>query len=296
MLPQLYVNNYEKQSPQCGFHQLAVKAYTEMLRLRNYSPNTIRNYENWFLFYLSHFPGRKPSTITKNQILDFMVAYRHSKAWSATSQNQLINAIKFFYEKLLNQPAEYYDLPRAKKPEQLPTVFAESEIVAIINATQNKKHRTMLCLAYSAGLRVSEIVNMRIQDIDSKRMVIMVKQSKGRKDRIVMLSDKILIMLREYYLIYKPSYWMFEGTAGYQYSARSAQEVIQQAKHKAGIKKKGSIHALRHSFATHLLEGGTDLLSIKELLGHNSLRTTMTYTHVSKKHISKIQSPIDKLI
>ena len=177
----------------------------------------------------------------------------------------------------------------------LPTVFDESEILAIIKATENLKHKTILCLAYSSGLRVSEIVKLRIHDIDSKRMVINIRHSKGMKDRIIMLSEKLLIMLRAYYKEYRPKIWMFEGHGGSQYSTRSIGLVMQECKRKAGVNKKGNIHAMRHSFATHLLEGGTDLLAIRDLLGHNSLRTTMIYTHVSKKYISKIQSPLDKL-
>ena len=286
----------QKSVLSCASHLLAVQAYIEMLRLKNYSENTIRTYRHWFILFLQCFANRKPSTIGKNEILDVLVKYRNSKKWSATGQNQLINAIKFFYEKLLNRPRETYDFPRAKKPHQLPAVFAESEILSILKAAGNLKHKTIICLGYAAGLRVSEIVNMKIADIDSARMVINIRQAKGKKDRIVMLSEKLLIMLREYYILYKPKIWLFEGQGGDQYSSRSAQLVVAQAKIKAGIKKKGSIHALRHSFATHLYEGGTDLLSIKELLGHTSLRTTMQYTHVSKKNISKIQSPLDKLL
>ncbi len=284
-----------KPRPHCHWHQLALDAYIALLRLKNYSPNTISNYRNWFLVFLQHFPDRKPSAITKNEILDFMLSYRNSNHWSATTQNQLINAIKFFYEKLLNRPTEVYDLPRAKKPDTLPTVFDETEILAIIKATDNLKHKCIICLAYAGGLRVSEIVNLKIADVDSKRMVITLRQAKGKKDRQVMLSEKLLIMLRAYYKKFEPREWMFEGQYGGQYTARSISLVIKDCKQKAGIKKKGSIHAMRHSFATHLLEGGTDIMSIKQLLGHNSLKTTMIYTHVSKQHISKIQSPLDKL-
>jgi integrase/recombinase XerD len=278
-----------------SYHEIALRAYVEMLRLKNYSSNTIRTYKNWFIYFLNYFNRRKPSTITKSQILDFMVTFRNNPKWSATSQNQLISSIKFFYEHLLKHPREFYDLPRAQKPEQLPTVFSESEILSIIKATDNLKHKTILCLAYAGGLRISEIVNLKIRDIDSKRMVILLRQAKGKKDRIVMLSEKLLIMFRAYYQEYKPSVWLFEGQDGNQYSARSISSMVQECKRKAKVYKKGGIHSIRHSFATHLLERGTDLLSIKELMGHNSLRTTLGYTHVSKKHISKIQSPLDRL-
>ena len=214
---------------------------------------------------------------------------------SASTQNVIINSIKFFYEEVLKRPREIYQLPRPQKENKLPAVFDEKEIAAIIKAADNLKHKTMLCLAYAGGLRVSEIVSLKIKDIDSARMVITIRQSKGKKDRIIMLSDKLLEMLRIYYKEYKPKVWMFEGPGKKQYSTRSVQKVLEQIKDKAGIKKEGSIHALRHSFATHLMEGGTDIMSIKELLGHDSLRTTSRYTHVSKKHIANIQSPLDKL-
>lgn len=275
---------------------LALEAYANQLRLKNYSSNTLKTYSSWFATFLTHFPNRKPSGISKQEIMEFLVSYRNSNHWSATVQNQMINSIKFFYEKVLGQPHAMYDLPRAKKPQQLPTVFSESEVLAIIKACDNLKHRSMLCLAYAGGLRVSEIVNVKLSDVDSRRMVITLRQAKGRKDRQIMLSEKLLILLREYFKEYQPKKWLFEGQSGGQYSTRSVQEVIQQTKSKAGVTKKGSIHALRHSFATHLFEGGTDILSIKELLGHTSLRTTMIYTHVSKKNLSKIQSPLDKLL
>ncbi len=276
--------------------QLAIAAYTETLRLKNYSSNTINNYRTHFISFILYFIGEKPSSITKNQIMDYLVMLRRKENWSSTMQNQKINAIKFFYEQVLKQSRTVYDLPRAKKEWKLPTVFAEEEIKSILMALENLKHKTILCLAYACGLRVSEIVNMKIKDIDSKRMVITVRQGKGKKDRQVMLSEKLLILMREYFQKYKPKVWLFEGQYGEQYSSRSAQLILKDAKKKAGVTKKGSIHAMRHSFATHLLEGGTDLISIKELLGHNSLKTTSIYTHVSKKHMSKIQSPLDKLL
>ncbi len=283
-------------APDTDFFSAAMKAYQEKLLLKNYSASTIRTYKSWFGIFLHHFADQKPSSLTKKEIHQFLVDYRNRNHWSATVQNQFINAIKFFYEKVLGRPSEVYALTRAQKPLQLPSVFAEEEVKKILFASDNLKHRCILCLAYAGGLRVSEVVNLKIADIDSGRMVINIRQAKGKKDRQVMLSEKLLVLLREYFKEFKPNTWLFEGQWGGQYSARSIQEVIQQAKRKAGIKKKGSIHALRHSFATHLLESGTDLISIKELLGHNSLRTTAIYTHVSKKQLSKIQSPLDKLL
>lgn len=272
-----------------------MEAYTNLLRLKNYSVNTIEVYKNWFSIFLRSFPDHKPSEITKKEILQFLTDYKNGGQWSSTGQNQLISSIKFFFEHVLKQPSTIYSMPRAQKESRLPTVFDEKEILAIINATENLKHKTIICLAYSGGLRVSEIVNLKIEDVDSKRMIITLRQAKGQKDRQVMLAEKLLLMLRDYYKEYKPKVWMFEGQNGEAYSPRSIQLVLKASKEKAGIKKKGSIHALRHSFATHLLEGGTDIMSIKELLGHSSIRTTSIYTHVSKTKLNKIISPLDKL-
>jgi integrase/recombinase XerD len=275
---------------------LALAAYTEMMRLRNYSTHTIENYRAHFIDFLLYHKAYKPSNIGKNQILDYLVMKRNQEQWSSSLQNQIINAIKYFYENVLNQSRTVYDLPRAKKEYKLPSVFAEEEIKNIIDSLDNLKHKCMISLAYSCGLRVSEIVNMKLYDIDSKRMVITVRQGKGKKDRQVMLSSKLLELMRLYFIAYKPKLWLFEGQFGEQYSPRSVQLVLKSAKAKAGVKKRGSIHALRHSFATHLLEGGIDLISIKELLGHSSLSTTSIYTHVSRKQLFRIQSPLDKLL
>lgn len=284
-----------KKKPLTDFQFKALEAYLAMLRLKNYSENTIKNYMGWFRLFMLQFPNRKPSTISKVEILDLMVRFRNSNRWSPTTQNQLINAIKFFYEQLLKRGKEYYDLPRARKEKTLPPVFGVREVIRILEAARNNKHRTLLCLTYAAGLRVSEVVNLRIKDIDSARMVINIRQSKGRKDRQVMLGEPLLEILRNYFKEYKPKEFLFEGMKGGQYCARTAQMVLQYCKMLAGIKKQGSIHALRHSFATHLLESGTDIVVIKELLGHKSLATTMGYTHVSKKRIERVVSPFERL-
>jgi len=245
---------------------VALKSFMETLVLKNYSDNTIKNYRSHFIPFLNYFPEKKPSQISYEEIKDYLLQARNKKNWSASEQNQVINAIKFFYEKVLNRPKEVYELPRAKKPFQLPGIFSAEEVKKIIDVTDNLKHKSILCLAYAGGLRVSEIVNLKILDIDSQRMVINLRQGKGRKDRIVMLSEKLLEILREYFINYKPKNFLFQGQDGGQYSTRSIQTILKNSKIKAGIKKKGSVHSLRHSFATHLLEGGTDILSIKKLL------------------------------
>lgn len=278
-------------------HRIALAAYIELLKLKNYSENSIKTYRNHFIHFLHYFSNRKPSAITREEIMDYLVKFRNRQNWSSTIQNQRINAIKFFFEKLLNRKRDVYDLPRAKKEFKLPTVFSEAELRRLILSTQNIKHRAILCLAYSAGLRISEIIALKMADIDKDRMVITLRGAKGKKDRQVMLSETLYSLLHTYYIEQKvkPKAYLFEGYNGEQYSTRSIGKMMAIAKEKAGIRKKGSIHALRHSFATHLLESGTDLMTIKDLLGHNSIQTTGIYTHVSKKQINKVQSPLDKL-
>jgi site-specific recombinase XerD len=210
-------------------------------------------------------------------------------------QNQIINAIKFYYEKVLGRKKEYYNLPRAKRPQKLPTVFSEDEIITLLEQVDNIKHKSILFLIYSAGLRISEAVKMKIADIDSKRNLIHVKGAKGKKDRTTLLSKKLLEMLRDYYKIYKPKEYLFEGETGKQYSVSTIQKVFKIALEKSGVKKEATLHTLRHSFATHLLERGTDLRYIQELLGHNSSKTTEIYTHITKKGMDKIVSPLDNL-
>jgi site-specific recombinase XerD len=209
-----------------------------------------------------------------------------------------LNAVKFYYEQVLKRDKFFWEIPRPKKQTQLPNFFNQDEVAAIINSVQNKKHKVMLMLAYSGGLRVSEVVSIKTYQIDSSRMTIFISQAKGKKDRIVTLSPVLLIMLREYARMYRPAKngYLFEGSAsGTPYSTRSLQEVIQAAKKKAGIMKPGSIHSLRHSFATHLIEKGTDVTMIQKLLGHNDLKTTLRYLHTSNKDLMKIISPLDDL-
>lgn len=276
-------------------HHLALKAYEDQLKLMNYSRNTLTTYRSCFGIFLSYFPTHQPSKITKQEIIRFLLQYRNTNKWSASGQNQFINAIKFFYENVCKQPRNVYDLPRAQKPMQLPTVLSKQEVKSVFEKVENQKHKIILYLTYAAGIRVSEVVALTINDIDSKRMVINIRQAKGLKDRQVMLGEKLLILLRQYFKEYKPVYYLFEGINHLQYSTRSVQKIFETAKTKANINKKCGIHVLRHSFATHLLESGTDLKIIQELLGHWSIKTTVKYTHVSKKTISNIVSPFDDM-
>jgi len=272
-----------------------IKQMVRKLELKSYSMSTITSYRNTFSLFLDYYYTKDIDVLTKQDIEDYLLYLAKTKKYSEAAIHSSINAIKFYYEQVLKRGKENYQVQRPKKPIKNPTVFSENEITKIIYYISNLKQKMIVMTAYAAGLRASEIVNLRLKDIDSERMVINIKSAKGKKDRTVMLSSNLLILLRYYYNIYKPKEFLFEGQNGGAYSKRSINLFISAAKKKAGIIKEGSTHTLRHSFATHLLEGGTDLRLIQELLGHNDIKTTIRYTHVSTKLISKVQSPFDNM-
>lgn len=273
----------------------AFQAFHNLLILKGYSPRTIKTYGGEFYFMLRHLNQLYVNDLTKEQIQLYLLWMIEKRKCGTSHVHTAMNAIKFYYENVAGREKMYFQLPRPKKPHKLPSVLAEEEIVSLILNTANLKHRALLMTAYSAGLRVSELVVLRIRDIDSKRMMIHIHGGKGNKDRMVPLSQKLLVTLREYVKAYRPKDFLFEGQNGEAYSARSAQLVLAESKKKAGILKKGSIHSLRHSYATHMLEGGTDIRYIQSCLGHGNLATTMIYTHVSKLSLQNLQSPLDKL-
>lgn len=272
-----------------------LKIYTQHLQLKAYSPRTLQLYKDEMLV-LMRLLGNKPIyTLTATHIKSYALWLIQKKAASETRVHTTINALKFYFEHVQNKPQMFIEIPRPKKPVKLPSVHSTQQVEQLIAGLSNLKHKAMLMVGYAAGLRVSEIAGLKIADIDSARMVINIRCAKGKKDRQVMLSAKLLDTLRAYYKMYKPKEYLFEGMSGGQYSIRSVQQVFELAKQKTGNNKKGGIHSLRHSFATHLLEAGTDIRIIQELLGHNNIRTTERYTHVSIKNISLLQSPLDKL-
>jgi integrase/recombinase XerD len=270
----------------------------ERLILKAYSPSTIVTYLDEVTRFLKTIGNNKADEMGPDVLRRYLVYCFEKQQLSENTLHSRINAIKFYYEKVLGKEKFFWEIPRPKKHLILPQVFNQDEVAGIINSQKNLKHKAMLMLAYSAGLRVSEVVALKTYHIDSKRMSIFVERAKGKKDRVVLLSPVLLVMLREYALKYKPKKqgYLFEGAAaGQTYSTRSLEEVIQQAKQKAGVIKPGSIHALRHSFATHLLERGTDISMIQKLLGHNDLKTTLRYLHTTNKDLLKIVSPLDSL-
>ena len=212
-----------------------------------------------------------------HQIREYLLYLVNKKKVSTSYQNQAINSIKFYYEKVLGRKTSTYYLQRPNKEKKIPLVLSEEDVTKILKQIKNLKHRCIICLIYSAGLRLSELVDLKVSDIDSKRKTITVRGGKGKKDRISLLSKTVLELLRTYYQEYKPKEWLFEGQKKERYSKRSVQKIFKSALVKTKIKKHASIHTLRHSFATHLLERGTDLRYIQELLGHKSSRTTEIY-------------------
>jgi len=268
--------------------------YVDALMLRGYSWQTIKEYKRYFAKFVKHFAATNPVNIEKSQIENYLIGLL-SKGASCSAINGIVSAIKFYYETVLNTKPLYFSLPRPKPAQKLPNILAPSEVKQLFDVVQNQKHRCMLFVGYAAGLRVSEVVSLKIKDIDSKRMVINIRGAKGKKDRIVMLSETVLLALRDYVKVAKPKQWLFEGQFDEQYSERSLQTIFREARQRAGIKKEVTFHSLRHSFATHLLEAGTDLKLIQELLGHANISTTTRYTHVSTKNISNVVSPIDRL-
>ena len=242
---------------------------------------------------------KKPvNELTPDDLKRYMVYAMEKEGISENTAHSRLNALKFYFEQVLYRDKFFWEIPRPKKPLKLPRFFNQDEIASIIKAAGNIKHKTMVMLAYSCGLRVSEVVGIKIRDIDSKRMCILIEQAKGKKDRMVMLSPVLLVMLREYWKKYKPAKegYLFSGqNKGQTYSSRSLQLVVAAAKTKADILKSGSVHALRHSFATHLLDKGTDVTMIMKLLGHNDIKTTLRYLHVTNRDMLQIMSPLDDL-
>lgn len=269
-------------------------ALHQELVLAGYSPKTEKAYMGHVRRFLESSPDLEAGPIAAGK--KYIQKLLEQDQISHSYANQFISALQYFYDKVLHLTLP--EFPRPKKEQKLPQVLSQQEVLSILESVDNLKHKTILYMTYAAGLRVGEVVRLQLSDIDSKRMMIRVCQAKGRKDRYVMLSEKVLKILRNYFLLYRPKTWLFPGMSGEDtfLTERTVQHVFEHAKEKAGVLKQVGVHVLRHSFATHLLEAGTDLRYIQELLGHASSKTTEIYTHVSKRSISAIKSPLDRLM
>ena len=271
-------------------------AYIEHLKLKRYSENTIKSYVSEFKKFSSYFSKHNLETLDKDDIKDYLLYLIQKQKVSASSQNQAINAIKFYYEKVLQQPKMGFTIERPRKKKRLPQIITELEVLKMLKVTTNLKHKTILAILYSAGIRMGELINLRKEDIVWDKSFLFIRGGKGNKDRITLLSENVSKLLKKYLKIYKPNYWLIENQNRCKYSPSSVRAILRKSAIKAEINQRVYPHMLRHSFATHLLEKGTDIRYIQSLLGHRSSKTTEVYTHVSKKSLANIQSPLDRII
>jgi integrase/recombinase XerD len=261
-----------------------------------YSESTIKTYSEALGVFFRYFHDRLLDEISNQDLINFNHDYILKNSYSEAYQNQFVNAVKLFYNKIQHKKMDIEMIERPRREKRLPHVLSKDEVRLIIECLNNIKHRAMLSMIYACGLRRSELLHIKLTDIDSKRGVVVIRQSKGKKDRIVPIGEKLLELLRTYYKTNRTKVYLFEGqNPGEPYSERSLQLVLKAAVDKVNIKKPVTLHWLRHSYATHLLESGTDLRYIQELLGHNSSRTTEIYTHVSTRNLQQINSPFDSL-
>lgn len=273
-----------------------IESFKKYLKTKRYSPNTIKTYAEALQTFLFFYNDKKVKDINNQDVVNFYNDYILVKELSISFQNQVVNAIKLYFKTIKETAINIEKIYRPKRQKLLPNVLSKEEVKKILNAHVNIKHKAMLCLIYSCGLRRSELLSLKPKDIDSRRNLVIIRQAKGRKDRIAPLSPAILEILRAYYKQYTPTSWLFEGQhPNTAYDERSLGNVLKQALKKADITKPVTLHWLRHSYATHLLESGTDLRYIQEILGHKSSRTTEIYTHVSTKSLQKVKSPFDDL-
>ena len=273
-------------------HRRCPEEYLLKLELKRYANSTIRTYVHFFEHFINQYPDIDLHAINESHIRGYLqLLIRQHKSNSCI--NQAINAIKFYYEVVLGMPNRFYEVERPRKEFKLPTIISKEEVLALIAQTNNLKHRCIVELLYGSGLRRSELINLKIEDIDSKRMLVRIKKAKGNKDRLTLLSQNALLDLRCYYKNWKPKEYLFEGQKGGKYSGQAVVNVVKKAAFKAKIRIPVTPHMLRHSFATHLLEAGVDLRQIQVLLGHQSTKTTEIYTHVATNTFKSIKNPLD---
>ncbi len=266
------------------------------MELKNFSASTKKNYINCVKSFANYF-GKSPAELGEEEIRTYLryLSQERKVSWSLVNVTQC--AIRFLYAKVLERPWSIQKIPRPRKERKLPIVLAKEEIKAILDSVDNKKHRTILMTIYSTGVRISEASHLKVSDIDGKRMTVRVEQGKGKKDRYTLLSAGLLKVLRDYWVDYRPKSWLFPGNRQENpISVSAIQMVFKNGMEKSGIKKAASVHTLRHSFATRLIERGVDLFTVQHLLGHKSLRTTSVYARIQNSRLEKIVNPLDTLL
>ena len=272
-----------------------IKTAKQKLVIRNYSGQTVASYLSAINHFAKWLITEKVTKVNDHIVEKYLYHLKHTTKRSISSMKQTVAALKFIFSDVLNQDIPESLQVRFRKEEKIPVVLSESEVAKIFNGIANLKHKAILMTIYSSGLRLNELLSLQIKDIDFDRDLIIVKQGKGRKDRQSVLSQALKAILNQYYGEYRPKEFVFEGQKGGKYSPSSVQSIMKRAVKKAGIKKHATVHTLRHSFATHLLENGTDIRFIQELLGHKRLETTQIYSHISKIAFDRIKRPLDNL-
>jgi integrase/recombinase XerD len=270
--------------------------FISKLKILRYSENTIRNYSSAIKEFIYYLNGKELGQVETSDIENYLLYLVEKRKISVSYHNISLGAIKFLFDQVLGKHSIAEGIKRPRSEKSLPEVLSEYEIGRLFESITNFKHKCIIMTIYSAGLRLSEVVNLKVKDVDSERMKIFVKGGKGRKDRYTILSSELLKELRQYYKMEKPVVWLFEGATGGQYSTISVQRIMRDAVTKAGIKKHATVHTLRHSFATHLMESGTDIRYIQNLLGHSSIKTTQIYTHITTRGLEQIRSPLDNIL
>lgn len=266
------------------------------LVLKQYSDSSIQVYKKMFSVFLGKFMNRNLKEVTKEDIEGFVYELIKKSKISESYQNQLINAIKAYYEHALKMPREYYDIQRPKKSVSIPNVLSKKEVLNIIQSPENIKHKAILHTIYGSGLRISELLNLRISDVHSDDGYLFIKDSKGKKDRKTILPEQLVVLLRTYYKAYKPSYWLFEGQTGCKYSTSSIRSIFRKAVKDTNANPWATVHTLRHSFATHCIENNINIRHLQNMLGHGSPKTTEIYTKTIEINNKTIISPLDSLL
>ena len=268
-------------------------SYLEGLRLSNSTINVYSNFVADFLLYIKH---RELKTLSNEDVMRFTEIMVKNKAYGISTHRQMVSAIKHFAKRFEETKIDNFELKRPTRDRRLPSVLSQEEILALLQVTANLKHRTIIALVYSAGLRISELLTLELAALDVGRCQILIRNSKGRKDRYVVMAQSFIPLLKNYLFTYKPRRYFIEGLHSRPYSASSVRKFLSRSCKKAGIKKHVTPHTLRHSYATHLIENGVGLRYIQELLGHSKPETTMIYTHIAKKDLLQIQSPLDNAV
>jgi len=287
---------FTQPDSECKYFKKQVpESYLETLALMKYSEATIKTYRLHFQRFLSYYPEYEINDISYDQIKEYLLYLVKEKHYSNSAQDQAINSIKFYYDKVLGIPLDKFYIPRPRKSRKTPKILSTNEVSSILNTIKDLKYKCMISLIYSAGLTPSEVIYLKIRDISSSKMEIFISNPREERGRSVILSEKILILLRKYFRKYKPVFWLFERKPSIQSTQREIQKAFKEAVVKSKVNKEATLTILRNSFAAHLIDNGIDIRFVQQIMGHKSAKTTMKYLKASKRDLRKIKSPLDNL-